>query len=607
MAVEKLKWFEMNNLPIRYKLIIHFLLISILPSLGLAVLINWTVDQIIEKQVNENTLQIIGKVNGTLESYASNMQNISYFIAFDPGVKRFLLGGEENREDDHYEIRKFLQGFTTLYSEIAGILVVNNRGAYISNEMYARYPSNLTEETWYRAAVEGKGIFKIIGHPRGRNVTTHVNYKDDEVISVVRAILDPDTQNVLGVVLIDLKLRVIAETVKDVRLGKSGYLAVIDEYGENIYSPARPIIAKLPKEWFRDGNSGTFSKRVDGKKLQFIYRKSAFTNWTTVGVFSTNDSTMEVREIRFYVVSFVFFVCLVGIAASFYLSYSISRPIGQLMSFMRKAEQGDLAIRYRGDRMDEVGMLGQSFNKMLMQINKLISHAELQERQKREAELRSLQAHIKPHFLYNTLDTIQWMARKKGAEDVAEVVESLSRLFRIGLSKGNDMIPLEEEFAHIHSYLTIQKVRYREKLQYTLNMAPETRRLSVLKVILQPLVENAIYHGIKERRGPGHVWVEAGVSGGRLILRVGDDGAGIPEDRLKALRQSLQAVFPADDGKAMKHALSGYGIINVQARLKLTFGDAFGIHIDSEAGQGTTVTITHPIIADARPEQNEQG
>lgn len=615
LTMKKLNWFQMNNLPIRYKLIIHFLLISILPSIGLGVLIDWTASHIIERQTNENTLQLIGKVNKTLESYIGNMQNMTYFISFNSDIMRFMEGDgerEQAEQDDRYGIRKFLQGITTLYPEVAGILITNSRGEYISNEMYARSDKSLTEEAWYREAVDHKGIFTIVGHPVGRNVANHVNYKDTEVVSVVRAILDPDTQEVKGVVLVDLKLRVIAEAAKDVRLGKSGYLMVLDAHGNGIYSPSQPLIGEIPAEWLGESGSGNFSKQIDGKRLQIIYRKSTFTDWTTVGVFSAEDSIMEVREIRFYVISFVFIVCLLGIAASSYLSYSMSRPIGQLMSFMQKAESGDLTIRHWGDRTDEVGMLGRSFNAMLVKIKQLLSLTELQERQKREAELRSLQAHIKPHFLYNTLDTIHWMARKKGADDVAQMVESLSKLFRIGLSRGSDVIPLADEIEHIRSYLQIQQTRYKDKLNFTLNVAPGVQRVSVLKLILQPIVENAIYHGIKERRGPGHILIEADEHDGHLIIRIADDGKGMPVGRLFSLRERLNASFAAEDEPGETGQTHGYGMMNIQARLKLTFGEAYGLYIDSETDTGTTVTMIHPIIRERaghkeRTEVNEDG
>ncbi|PGY10698.1 histidine kinase [Bacillus sp. AFS031507] len=596
--LDKKIFLKINNLPIRFKLIVLLMLISILPSIGLGFLTGWTVDRIIERQVNQNTLQLIGQVNKTLDFYAGNMQNMSYLISFNPGIKQFLYEKKSQQSqgvNDDYEIRTFLQGLTTLYPEVAGILVVNSNGQYISNDMYTRSMKSLTEESWYQAAVKSEGIFKILGHPFSRNITSHIHYKDDEVVSVVRAILDPETQQVKGVILIDMKLRVISEATKDVRLGKTGYLMVIDDKGENIYSPSEPFLNEIPIEWLHSNESGNFSKQVKGNKLQFIYRKSPFTGWTTVGVFSTKESVLEVREIHFYVISFVFFVCLFGLGASYYLSYSISRPIRQLMSFMRKAESGDLSVRYKGERMDEIGLLGRSFNTMLVQLNKLITLNELQERQKREAELRSLQAHIKPHFLYNTLDTIHWLARKKGAVDVAEVVESLSRLFRIGLSKGNDIIPLKEEMEHINSYLKIQKARYQDKLNYTLNIASNVEKINVLKLVLQPIVENAIYHGIKERRGPGHIIVKAEEHEGNIVFHVMDDGKGIPTEKLEALRSKLGTLFSQSQQYKGSENF-GYGMLNVQARIKLTFGDAYGISIDSELGKGTTVKVVLPAI-----------
>jgi len=607
LSMDKLK---LNNLPIRYKLIIHFLLISILPSIGLGLLIGWTVDRIVGEQSNENTMQLIGKVNSSFESEVENLQKISYLISFDPAVQSFFSGqmkavtqgtkGVINGESSEYGIRMFLQGFTTLSSEIAGIMVVNSQGDYISNEMYTRPGTSITSEEWYKKAVDNKGIFKIVGHSYGRAVMSHVDYKESEVISAVRAIIDPETQAVQGVILIDLKLRAIAEKARDVTLGKTGYLAVVDDSGELIYTPEHPILSHIPTELFTE-TSGITSNEEDGRQLQLIYRTSSFTGWTTVGIFPMEESAYGVREITFNLVTFVFLISMLGMTASFYLAHSISRPIGQLASFMSKAESGDLNIRYWGARSDEIGMLGRSFNTMLAQVNRLLSLTELQERQKREAELRSLQAHIKPHFLYNTLDTIHWMARRKGADDIAEVVKAMSRLFRLGLSKGNDIIPLADELEHITSYLKIQHVRYSKKLFYSIETDPKLEEFQVLKLILQPIVENAIYHGIKQRRGPGHISIEVTEQEGDLILKVQDDGAGIPSERLILLKTRLENVSKESEYSETVNQLpnstgSGYGILNVQARIRLTYGEQYGLSIDSELGIGTTVIVRHPIV-----------
>lgn len=614
------RWLRFGDLPLRYKLVILFLMVGILPSIALGVLVNWTVNRIVDQQVTSNTIQLIGKVNQTLDNDMENLQNITYLIGFDPRTERFLHGeiqgdkpaaGTEDTgnsgpqsfsvkqdNEENYEIKRYLQGFTTLYPEIASILLVNRDGEYISNEMYARGPATLTEEAWYHEAVLNEGIFTVLGHPADRKVTTHVHYGNEELVSVVRSFVDPDTREVTGAVLIDLKLRAVARAVRDVTLGKSGYLMVAEAGGSSIYTPEDAIIPSIPPSWFPDEDSGALIREVNGERLQLIYGTSSFTGWRTIGVFPTSESVYEVREIRFYMICFLFVVCLFGVAASYTLSQSISRPIWQLMSFMQKAESGDLTTRYWGNRQDEVGMLGRSFNRMLLQIRKLMKLSELREKQKREAELRSLQAHIKPHFLYNTLDTIHWMARKKGADDVSDLVESLSRLFRIGLSKGDDIIPMSDEWMHISSYLQIQKTRYRDRLQVEMELSPEAEKLYVLKLLLQPVVENAIYHGIKARRGPGRIVIKAQVNGDVLLLGVQDNGAGMSTERLEALRKQLAdpvAAMETTPGERVGESRS-YGMLNVQARIKLTFGDEYGIAIDSIENEGTTVMITHPLL-----------
>lgn len=621
-----IQWGRFSDLPLRYKLSVLFLMIGILPSIALGMLVNFTVNRIVDQQVTANTIQLIGKVNQTLDNDMENLQNITYLIGFDPKINRFLSrqipvsddggskGGQKptlaDKNGELYALKQYLQGFTTLYPEIAAILVVNSGGDYVSNEMYARSPDDLTRDSWYMEAAEHEGLFTVLGHPQQRNVTTHVHYANDELISVVRSFVDPDTRKVTGAVLIDLKLRAVAKAVRDVTLGKNGYLMVTEKNGAPIYAPDDPLVPEIPSAWIPQEESGAFVKEAGGRRLQFIYGTSSFTGWRTIGVFETNEAVYEVREIRFYLICFLFVVCLFGLTASYTLSQSISRPIRQLTSFMQKAESGDLTVRYVRYRQDEVGMLGRSFNRMLLEIRKLIKLNELRERQKREAELRSLQAHIKPHFLYNTLDTIHWMAKKKGADDVSDMVESLSTLFRIGLSKGSDIIPIREEWTHISSYLQIQKTRYRDRLRCDSLLPSEAEGLFVLKLLLQPIVENAIYHGIKARRGPGHIRIAASVDEHALMLTVSDDGAGIPPDKLVELRRQLRDPLSAMEENAGGGGPAGrsYGMLNVQARIVLTFGEEYGISIESTEGKGTSVTIRHPLLHEApSPTENDGG
>ncbi|MGG1651992.1 cache domain-containing sensor histidine kinase [Paenibacillus sp. NRS-1780] len=621
---QRMQRLRLRNMPLRYQLMLLFLLFGIVPSLGLGLLVNWTVERIIERQVENHTMQLIGKVNEALDTKMENLQNMTYLIGFNPDIGEFWQGRTladghtgtgaqsvvqekqqgERAQDTLYGMKQFLQGFTTLYPEIAGILIVNEHGDYMSNEMYARSTRSLTQEDWYKQAVQHAGIFTVLGQPSHRNVTTHVQYKDSEIVSVVRSVTDSQTGRVLGVIMIDLKLRAVSQAARDVTLGKTGYLMVTDAKGRSVYMPDMPLIKRIPPEWFGAGDNGMFTREAGGRELLFMFRASEFTGWRTVGVFPARESTLEVRQIQFYVVSFVFIVCLFGLTASLRLSRSIAQPIFRLMSYMRTAETGDLTVRQWSDRGDEIGMLGRSFNRMLAKIRRLTSLSELRERQKRDAELRSLQEHIKPHFLYNTLDTIHWMARKNGADDVSDMVGALSRLFRLGLSKGDDFIPLRSEMEHISSYMQIQQTRYRDRLRWELSVPEELGELFVLKLMLQPVVENAIYHGIKARRGPGTIGVEARIEGDKLLLTVRDNGAGMTVERLRELRHLLEAPLDSMDGQQKPSGASvnangrSYGMLNVQARIRLSFGEEYGIVLDSEEGAGTCVTIIHPLLRD---------
>ncbi|WP_100529116.1 sensor histidine kinase [Paenibacillus sp. GM1FR] len=605
-------------MPLRYQLMLLFLLFAIVPSVGLGLLVNWTVERVVERQVEGHTMQLIGKVNEALNSKMENLQNMTYLIAFDPDIDAFMndkmplndeagiepMNMDTNAETEQnrlYGIKQTLQGFTTLYPEIAGIVLVNASGDYISNEMYPRAEQSLIQENWYQKASANPGIFMVLGQPKERNLTTHVRYKDDEIVSVARSITDEASGRVRGVIMIDLKLRSVSQAARNVTLGKSGYVMVTDAEGQSVYKPEHPLIEHIPTDWFPSGESGTFTADTEGGTLLFMYQSSTFTGWRTVGVFPTRDSISEVRQIQFYVVSFVFVVCLFGLSASLWFSRSIAQPIFRLMSYMRRAETGNLRPGRWSDRADEIGMLGNSYNRMLAQIRQLISLNELRERQKRDAEMRSLQEHIKPHFLYNTLDTIHWMARKEGAEDVSGMVGALSRLFRIGLSKGQDYIPLHSEIEHMTSYMQIQQTRYRDRLQYTLNIPEELRDLLVLKLLLQPLIENAIYHGIKGRRGPGHIRVEARLEHNRLLLTVQDNGAGMSNERLAEMQQLLEAPLASLETSSPGITGKSYGMLNVQARLRLSFGDEYGVVLESQEGEGTSVTIIHPLMRELPP------
>lgn len=285
---------------------------------------------------------------------------------------------------------------------------------------------------------------------------------------------------------------------------------------------------------------------------------------------------------------------LFSIVAAWRISKSIYVPIKKLHDVTTTIARQDLEALVIADNADEITELGLSFNIMVGKIKELLD-AKLEEHENlKKAELRVLQAQINPHFLYNTLDAIIWMAEAKRTAQIVDLVAALSRFFRITLSKGRDWITVHDEIAHIESYLTIQKIRYRDILDYQIDIPDDTRSSEMLKLTLQPLVENALYHGIKNKRNGGTIVVRGRwLDGDRLRIEVEDNGIGMTQERLAHVRELLAAGNLWMTG-AMQVVEDGYGISNVNQRIKLYYGSDYGLSIESEHGRGTCVALIIP-------------
>lgn len=282
---------------------------------------------------------------------------------------------------------------------------------------------------------------------------------------------------------------------------------------------------------------------------------------------------------------------LFSIVATWRITKSIYVPIKKLHDVTTTIARQDLETLVTTDNADEITELGMSFNIMVGKIKELLD-AKIQEHENlKKAELRALQAQINPHFLYNTLDAIIWMAEAKKIDQVVELVRVLSRFFRITLSKGKDWITVREEIEHVESYLAIQKMRYRDILDYQIDVPDNLGDGQILKLTLQPLVENALYHGIKNKRSGGTIVVRGQrLDGDLLQIRIEDNGIGMTQERLAQIRTLLEA----DAGDAVIGE-SGYGVNNVNQRIKLYYGQAYGLTIESEYMHGASVSVVIPL------------
>ncbi len=305
----------------------------------------------------------------------------------------------------------------------------------------------------------------------------------------------------------------------------------------------------------------------------------------------------QTRFNRWIIVYSILLPCVIGFsfAAAWIISTSIYVPIKALQNLTTTITQNDLKALVSQDNVDEITELGMSFNIMVGRIRELLDEKIQEQRNLKKAELKALQAQINPHFLYNTLDTIVWMAEANKSDQVIEIVRVLSSFFRIALSKGKDWIPIRQEIEHVSSYLTIQKMRYQDILDYTIEVDDDILDSTILKLTLQPLAENALYHGIKHKRGGGKINIRARrANRDEVLLEVQDDGVGFTPYKLAQIQAALQedtGTVPGKDG--------GFGLVNVNKRIELYYGKQYGLSIESQYQTGTRVTVTIPLQNDS--------
>ena len=292
-----------------------------------------------------------------------------------------------------------------------------------------------------------------------------------------------------------------------------------------------------------------------------------------------------VNMIRFSIIAFAL-ILILFLFLSYYIPLSITSPIRRLTQVTDQVAKGDLTVRSDVTGGVEAQVLSDSLNTMIDKINELLEQVKTEQIRLRKAEFELLQSQINPHFLYNTLDAIVWLAEAGEQKKVVSMVGSLSDFFRISLNQGQDILDVKEELQHVRSYLEIQQMRYQDILQYEICVPEELNHCQIPKITLQPLVENALYHGIKNKRGKGMIRIEGELDGEDCILLITDNGKGMTPERLEQVRKGIR------NRKARETDI--YGLYNVNERIRLNFGENYGITITSTYGEGTCVTVRLP-------------
>lgn len=386
-----------------------------------------------------------------------------------------------------------------------------------------------------------------------------------------------------------------------IREGKKGSVLLLDAKGRVLSAASDQRIvnqnmASLPYiRFILNKQKGSFISRVNGIKMLIGFTTSVYTGWKYVSMMPIREVTLNTVEIRNLALWVNLLAVSLAIILAWGFSQSIYRPIRVLKDSMKSAESGDFNVQISGNRKDEFGMLNRGFNRMIKQIQRLIIELYHEKLLKKEAELKNLQAQMNPHFLYNTLDSIHWLARLNKLEEVSQLTFALSNFYKLSLGGGRETITVQETLTLIEEYLKIQKVRYGDKILIQEKVDETLLQYQVLPLIIQPLVENAIGHGIEEKKGPGEIKVKVSPWNQGMVFIIADNGRGIEPPKMQQIRDSL-AAGTIENG-------DNFALVNIHQRIQLYYGKQYGLEIQSEVDQGTTVTVYLPCWIKSKREE----
>jgi two-component system sensor histidine kinase YesM len=543
----------------------------------------------VELRVSESTLENLKQIDRNLDYILGDIQDISLFVVANKNIRNYSrmdIKDSEGTRDTLLALNEEFANLTNSKTYISSINVFGENG--LSFETAG--PSQVLVDSMlkeFEKRIPSDGSYVITPTYRRYYQSMGAKY----ITSFYRQINDiNDFSQKLGILRIDLNEEEVNNIYKHIKLGKTGYVFIANKDGYVVSHSDKEQLAKnIKNETYFDPlfkkHDGYYHEDINGVDTLITFYTSKEQNLVFIGMVPFNELLTEVQLARKLNNMLIVVGSVLALIISYFVSQKITYPIKKLTKLMQKVEEGDLDVVINVDRKDEIGVLGHSFNSMISELKTLIEEVYKNQIIRKEAQLRALQAQINPHFLYNTLDVIYWTSRMENAPKTGEIVNALAKLFRLGLNRGSEMTTIGKEIEHLQNYLVIQKVRYDEEPKIQIDIPPEFYEYSTIKLLLQPLVENALIHGIADLEEKGSVLVTGRLEGEEIIIEVADNGAGMDEERAAEI---LQGEFEEK---------KGFGLKNVNERIKLYFGEQYGIKVFSQKNVGTIVEIRIPKVS----------
>lgn len=577
------------NRSMQVKLLIVFLALVCLPLVVISYASSLSYTHSIKANTTAYSTEITSKMLLKIDDYVTDLYNMSAMPLYNGDFLDFLSESDQSLEKVNM-IDLYIRNLNKIKPDTVSVYVFDNFGNVYFNVKTGGERANLdkAKAEWGRIAAQADGRPALVST---QEVSTDNN--SYYAFSVIRELKQTSDMSPIGFIVFDTNITAINRQIQDFDQVTKGETVLVDDDNKVVFDSDGELITQdlSGSESVRKatGSEGSFPVSLNGKDYICTYAKSALTNWKMFVYIPMADVTRQATVTRnvtlITTVIFVTAALLIAIA----ISYALTRPLSRIKALMQEVQAGRLDVSFNQKYRDEVGMLGRHFNLMVNRIRDLLEEVKRTQTRKKEAEFAALQSQINPHFIYNTLEMIRMRAELNDDEEVADMTFTLGKLLRYGVNHEEQRTTVARELEHLSHYMMLQNQRFSNRYAFVTDVPQRCLEAECVKLMLQPIVENALYHAFKDRLTGGTIRVAAREEGEELVFAVADDGCGMDEAALKKLREHL--------GGIRGHAAPGRGIglRNVHERIKLQYGETYGLAVESREGEGTTVTVRLPL------------
>lgn len=573
---------RLNDMHIFTKLFLFCLAICFSIALISGVIVyNIASDIILDKTVTQ-AKETVRQISENYDTFMTMIYNKLDILAFNTAVQEELrLGKSEDSEEGYYsKTRKLKRQMVMIYNSV-----------YMKDlEIYGDNGKNYFCATMYQEPkLDNEEELKALAKSRRGAIVCVNDIQNSGDIQLVKEIKDLLSMEPLGVMRNAIRLSSLENIQKNVDFAFSGSILLLDNQNKIICGEESKLLENAD-ELFQAGN-GSFISQIDGEEYEILYHTVAKTGWKTIGIISRKEINKSVTPLLIGIGAAMGVGLLLGLLLCVMLSGVLVRPLHNTSRALRAFASGDFSVSLDETRKDEFGEMNHVFNETIRQVEQLLEEISNSRLLSKEMEIKALQAQINPHFLYNALDTVNWMARIKGEDEICEMVQAIGNLLRISISNKENIFTVRKELDYVKDYLYIQKKRFQNRFTVEFDVEEAVMEQLIPKLTIQPLVENAIVHSVEVSKAKVLLVISGHIEGADVVLRVKDNGVGIPKEILEHL-----LTRSGNDGKEVdvRRAHTGLGVYAVHQRLQYMYGEPYGLMVESEVGKGTCFTVRLP-------------